>query len=345
MKIVGCDLHTRYQQIAMLDEETGELIERRLDHATGEAMEFYRHLSGPVRVGIEATGYTRWFERLMAELGHELWVGDAARIRASAVRKQKTDARDAALLLELLSTDRFPRLWRASAGERDLRHLLWHRQKLVWMRNAIGNQLHALAMGEGICRKRQLFTRKGRAELEGLKLDPWASRRRKELVGMLDQLDASLKQFDEAVNQQAAASAEAARLMTHPGVGPVTSLAFVLMVGPVARFERSKQLVSYLGLNPCEHSSGGKQKLGSISKQGNPMLRGLLVEAGHTAARMDAELRQDYQRLRLRRGGSVAKVAIARKLAVRMYWMLRRQVNYTQLVRTQGSSRATLVQQ
>jgi transposase len=345
MKIVGCDLHTRYQQIAMLDEETGELIERRLEQASGEAKAFYTRLTGTVRVGIEATGHTRWFERLLAELGHELWVGDAARIRAADVRKQKTDARDAVLLLELLLSGRFPRLWRPSSEERDLRQLLWHRQKLVWMRNAVGNQLHALAMGEGICRKKQLFSKKGRTELERLKLDPWASRRRQELLHMLDQLDASLKQFDQAVNEQAAQRAEAVRLMTHPGVGPVTSLAFVLMVGPVTRFQRSKQLVSYLGLNPCEHSSGGRQRLGAISKQGNPMLRGLLVEAGHTAARLDSELRQDYQRLRLRRGGSVAKVAIARKLAVRLYWMLRRQVNYAQLVRMQGSSRATLVQQ
>ncbi len=345
MKIVGCDLHTRYQQIAMLDEETGELIERRLEHASGEAKEFYTNLAGAVRVGIEATGHTRWFERLLAGLGHELWIGDAARIRAAEVRKQKTDARDAALLLELLLSGRFPRLWRPSMEERDLRHLLWHRQKLVWMRNAIGNQLHALAMGEGVCRKKQLFTKKGRRELEGLNLDLWASRRRKELLRMLEQVDASLEQFNQAVNEQAAGNAEAVRLMTHPGVGPVTSLAFVLMVGPVTRFQRSKQLASYLGLNPREHSSGGRQRLGSISKQGNPMLRGLLVEAGHTAARMDPELQQDYQRLRLRRGGSVAKVAIARKLAVRMYWMLRRQINYTQLVRMQGSSRGTLVQQ
>jgi transposase len=329
----------------MLDDETGELVERRLEHGNGEAQAFYCHLSGPVGVGIEATGHTRWFERLLQELGHELWIGDAARIRASAVRKQKTDARDAAQMLELLLTGRFPRLWRPSAAERDLRQLLWHRQQLVWMRTSIGNQLHALAMGEGLCKKKQLFTKKGRAELEGLKLDPWASRRRKELLQMLDQTDASLQQFDVAVNEQAARNADAVRLMTHPGVGPVTSLAFVLIVGPVNRFERSKQLVSYLGLNPNEHSSGGKQKLGSISKQGNPMLRGLLVEAGHTAARLDPELRQDYQRLRLRRGGSVAKVAIARKLAVRMYWMLRRQPNYAQLVRMQGSSRATLVQQ
>ena len=344
MKIVGCDLHTRYQQIAMLDDETGELIERRLEHANGEAKQFYTKLAGPVRVGIEATGHTRWFERLLAELRHELWVGDGARIRAADVRKQKTDARDAALLLELLLSGRFPRLWRPSREDRDLRQLLWHRQKLVWMRNAVGNQLHALAMGEGICRKKQLFTKRGRAELEALNLDPWASRRRQELLHMLDQTDASLKQFDQAVNEQASRNESAVRLMTHPGVGPVTSLAFVLIVGPVARFQRSKQLVSYLGLNPQEHSSGGRQKLGAISKQGNPMLRGLLVEAGHTATRLDAELRQDYQRLRLRRGGSVAKVAIARKLAVRMYWMLRRGLNYTQLVRMQGSSRATLVQ-
>jgi len=231
MKIVGCDLHTRYQQIAMLDEETGELIERRLEHANGEAKEFYTSLRGRVRVGIESTGHTRWFERLLSELRRELWIGDAARIRAADVRKQKTDARDAALLLELLLSGRFPRLWRPSGGERDLRQLLWHRQKLVWMRNAVGNQLHALAMGEGICRKKQLFTKKGRSELEALNLDPWASRRRQELLRMLDQMDASLKQFDQAVNEQASKNELAVRLMTHPGVGPVTSLAFVLMVG------------------------------------------------------------------------------------------------------------------
>jgi hypothetical protein len=105
MKIVGCDLHTRYQQIAMLDAETGELVERRLEHESGEARAFYAGLAAPVRVGIEATGHTRWFERMLAELGHELWIGDAAEIRASMVRKQKTDARDAAHLLDLLLSE------------------------------------------------------------------------------------------------------------------------------------------------------------------------------------------------------------------------------------------------
>ena len=345
MKIVGCDLHTRYQQVAMLDEETGELIERRLEHENGEARAFYAALSAPVRVGIEATGHTRWFERMLAEFGQELWIGDAAQIRASMVRKQKTDARDAAHLLDLLLSDRFPRIWRPTLEERDLRQLVWHRQKLVWMRNAVGNQLHALAMGEGVCRKKKLFTKKGRQELESLVLGRWASHRRQELLEMLDRLDESLHELDQAVEQQAEQNADAVRLMTHPGVGPVTSLAFVLTIGPVGRFERSKQVVSYLGLNPREHSSGGRQRLGAISKQGNPMMRSLLVEDGHTAARLDAELRQDYQRLKLRRGSGVAKVAMARKLAVRMYWMLRSQAGYAQLVRMQGSPWATLVKE
>ena len=277
MKIVGCDLHTRYRQIALLEEETGELIERRLEYGSHEARAFYGSLEGPVRVGIEATGPTRWFERMLAELGHELWIGDAAQIREAMVRKQKTDARDAAHLLELLLSGRFPRLWRPAMGERDLRQLVWHRQKLVWMRTAVGNQLHALAMGEGVRRKKKLFTKKGRLKLEGLPLDPWASRRRQELLRMLDQLDASLRGFDQAVAEQTEQNAAVVVLMTHPGVGPVTSLAFVLTLGPVERFARSKQVVSYLGLNPREHSSGGRQRLGSISKQGNPMMRSLVM--------------------------------------------------------------------
>ena len=298
----------------------------------------------PVRVGVEATGYTRWFERMLAELGHELWIGDAAQIRASMVRKQKTDARDAAHLLQLLVEERFPRIWRPSLAERDLRQLVWHRQKLVWMRNAVGNQLHALAMGEGVCRKKQLWTKKGRAELEGLRLGDWASYRRQELLRMVDELDSSLAKLDRAVEEQSQHNQAAVLLRTHPGVGPVTSLAFVLTLGPVERFARSKQVVSYLGLNPREHSSGGKQRLGGISKQGNPMMRSLLVEAGHSAARLDEELRKDYQRLKLRRGSGVAKVAIARKLAVRMYWMLRSQASYAQLVRMQASPGATLME-
>ena len=160
---------------------------------------------------------------------------------------------------------------------------------------------------------------------------------------MFDELEAAVAKLDQAVEQASESNPLASRLRTHPGVGPITSLAFVLIIGPVNRFQNSKQVVSYLGLNPREHSSGGKQRLGSISKQGNPMMRSLLVEAGHTAARFDPQLKRVYQRLKFRRGASVAKVAVVRKLAVRMYWMLRGTADYAQLVRMQGSSWATLV--
>jgi len=345
MLIIGCDFHTRYQQIAMMNTETGELVERRLEHENGEARAFYASLPKPVLVGMEATGYAQWFERMLAELGHELWIGHASEIRAGVVRKQKTDARDALHLLHLLLEKRFPRIWIPTPAERDARQLLRHRHKLVCFRVSVKNQLHALAMSQGVCRKKKLFTAQGREELEKLSLGPWARRRCQELLGMLDQMNVVIEELDRAVQQQAESHAQAARLMTHPGVGPVTALAFVLTLGPVARFRRSKQVVSYLGLNPQEHSSGGQQHTYSISKQGNTMMRWLLVEAGQTAARLDPELHRLYQRLKFRRGANVAKVAIARKLAVKLYWMLRATSGGAQTAPMQGSSGGTLVPQ
>jgi transposase len=319
MLLIGCDYHTRFQQIAMADTSTGEMTERRLEHANGEARKFYASLPGPARVGMEATFNAQWFEQMLAKQGHELWVDDAVQIRAGPVRRQKTDACDAPHLLDLLLQGKFPKIWIPSCEERDRRQMLRHRNKLVGFRTSIQNQLHALAMGQGLCRKSQLWTERGRQELEGLGLDPWASRRRQELLQWLDQLHPSIEELDKAVEKEAASRPEAVLLMEQPGVGPVTALAFVLTVRPVARFRNSRKLVSYLVLNPSEASSGGRQRLGAISKQGNSLMRHLLTEAAQAAARHDPELRRNYQRLKFRRGISgVAKVALARKLAVRL---------------------------
>jgi transposase len=341
--IIGCDWHPRYQIVAWVEEETGEVMRRRLEHENGEARRFYGSLPPGAMVGIEATFPSHWFERLLAECGHELWVGDSAKIRASEVRRQKYDGRDAEHILDLLLAGRFPRIWVPSMAERDLRQLLVHRLKMVRTRTAVKNQLHYLAMSQGVCRKRKLWSARGRAELENLSLLPWASRRREELLGWLDQLDRSVEDLDRAVEEAAQGRAEVALLRAHPGVGAVTGLAFVLTVGPVSRFRNSRKLISYLGLNSSEHSSGGRQRLGAISKQGNRMLRWLLVEAGQTAARLDPELHRTYQRLKYRRPSGVAKVAIARRLAVRLYWMLRAQADDAQQVRTSGSPSSAVV--
>ena len=152
MIIIGVDYHPSSQQIALVNKETGEYEERQLNHSEGEAEKFYRDLKlrgVQVRVGMEATGHAGWFERLLAELGFELWIGDPAQIKAKRVRKQKTDREDARLLRKLVLEDRFPRIWVPSPENRDLRQLLWHRHRLVQMQTRIMNQLQALAINEG----------------------------------------------------------------------------------------------------------------------------------------------------------------------------------------------------
>src|SRR3989440_11571041 len=163
MIIIGCDYHPSFQQIAWVDSETGECGDQRLAHSDGEAENYYRGLNGHgVRVGMEATGHARWFERLLAELKYELWVGDPAQIRAMRVRKQKTDRQDAQHLLKLLVEDRFPRVWVPSAENRDLRQLLWHRHRMVQARTRIMNQLQAVALNEGRRCKKKLWRGSGR---------------------------------------------------------------------------------------------------------------------------------------------------------------------------------------
>ncbi len=333
MWIIGCDFHPRFQQIAFVNTEGGEWGQRRLEHR-GEAEEFYRSLAGQeVRVGMETGGSSRWFERLLGELGQELWIGDAARIRAAETRKQKTEARDAEHLRQLLCSGQFEklRIWIPPAENRDLRQLLWHRHRLVQMRTRVKNQLRSLATSEGMERKPGLWSQAGQKQFQALELAPWAGRRRQDNLELLAELLRRTDPLEEEVAQQAAQQPEVVRLMTHPGVGPITALAFVLVIGDPARFANSKKLASYLGLIPSEDSSGGKQRLGHISKQGNAMLRGLLVEAAHVAVRHDAEWKRDYRRLAMRKNRSIAVVAVARKLAVRLWWMWRRGVDYTQL--------------
>jgi transposase len=334
MKIIGCDFHPSFQQIAMVDIETGKYTGRRL--TPEEARQFYAELKGPVLVGMEACGNTLWFERLLAGLGIELWLGDAAKIRAMEVRKQKTDRRDAELLLQLLREDRFPRVWVPTVQQRDTRQLLLHRHKLVGMRRQVKNELQHLALNQGVQQKRKLWSAAGRQRLEALPLEGWTAQRREDSLQLLDELDGRVAKLDVAVQQEADRDAVARLLQTHPGVGPITALAFSLTLGTIERFARSRQVVSYLGLNPAEHSSGGRQHMGGISKQGNPMLRSLLVEAGQSAARCVPELKRAYQRLKHRKHSGVGKVMVARKLAVRLFWMWKTQQPYA-AARTQGS--------
>jgi transposase len=343
MIIVGCDFHPSWQQVSFFDNETGEVSERKLVNGDGEAERFYRSLPTPALVGLEACGNSQWLIDLLRQLGHEVWVGDAAQIRASYVRKQKTDRRDAAHILKLLMEDRFPRLWTPSAEQRDLRQLLIHRHKLVEIRTRVKNGLQHLMLNRGVQKKRKLWSAAGQQALRELPLDGWAARRRLDLLELLKSLDEQIGKLDQAAQQAAEKHEQARLLMTQPGVGPITSLAFAVTIGDATRFKRGKQVASYLGLIPREYSSGGKQNLGSISKQGNRFLRMLLVEAAQHVTRLDEGFRKQYKQRCHRMEKGVAKVAAARRLAVRLFWMLRTKTAYPEIVRIESSSLVPLV--
>jgi transposase len=333
MIIIGVDFHPEFQQIASVDTDSGEFQEKRLAHPA-EAEQFYRDLAAQgkkVRAGMEASGHARWFERLLAELRLELWIGDAAQIRAKRVRKQKTDRQDAQLILKLMLKDDFPQIWVPSWENRDLRQLLWHRHRMVQARTRIMNQLQAVALNEGLRCKKRLWRERGRQQLESFRLAPWSSRRRCDLLELLDRLNPTIAELSQAIEQEVENCPEAKRLMTHPGVGPLTALAFVLIIGKAERFQCGKQIASYLGLVPLEDSSGNRRRLGHITKQGNSLLRFLLVEAAQVTVRSLPEWRSKYFHLAMRRGRKIAKVAMARRLAIGLYWMWRKGWDYEQV--------------
>ena len=229
MLIIGCDYHPAFEQIAYVDTASGDCGERRLEHRK-EAEKFYRDLAAQgmkVRVGMEASGHARWFERLLAELNFELWIGDATEIARKRERKQKTDRQDAQHILRLLLKDDFPQIWVPSWENRDLRQLLWHRHRMVQARTRIMNQLQAVALNEGLRSKKRLWRESGREQLEAFRLAPWASRRREDLLKLLNfrgaepdecRADASDRAGSGEVSR-GAALADASRSRCADGIG------------------------------------------------------------------------------------------------------------------------------
>ena len=177
----------------------------------------------------------------------------------------------------------FPQVWVPSPENRDLRQLLWHRHRLVQMR-ADHESVAGVGDERGYRWKKNYSANKDMTLLEKLSLAPWASRRRQELLELLDRMNPTIAELTAAVEREARKRPEVLRLMTHPGVGPLTALAYVLIIGDPNRFPRGKQIGTYVGMIPSEDSSAGKQRLGHISKQGSSLLRFLLVEAAELSS-------------------------------------------------------------
>ena len=224
MMLIGCDFHPSWQQVNWLDTETEETGERKLVQASGDAERFYRQVAAPALIGMEATGNSHWLVDLLSELG-QLWVGDAAQIRASYVRQQKTDKRDAAHILKLLVEGRFPRIWMPSSEVRDQRQLLLHRYKLVIIRARVKNELQHLCLNKGVQRKHKLWSAAGQQILRELPLQPWAGRRRDDLLKLMAMLDQQIEPLDQAVKAEAQRDKMALLLQTQPGAGRVPTQA------------------------------------------------------------------------------------------------------------------------
>lgn len=329
----GVDFHPRQQSVSYCDADDGEIRYREFHHESDDLHGFYSQFTGEVIVGLEASGYSAWFEQSLASLGHQVWLGDAAEIRRRARRRQKNDRRDAELILDLLLKGEFPRVHCPPPESREVLRLLRYRHRLIRMRTQVKNSLRALALSAGSVKKMWLFGPGGRAELYGLPMTAAMSHQRDGWLELLADLSGRVIRLDEQLKQVARGDERVQLLQTHPGIGLLTSLALVHTLEPVSRFGGGRKVAAYVGLEPMEHSSAGKQRFLGISKGGSRLLRYLLVEAAHTAAKRDEGLKKFYQRLVYRRGAAKAKVAVARKLLIRGYIILRDHVDYEEFLR------------
>ena len=330
---IGVDIHARQQTLSYLETADGTTGQVVLDHEVDDVAGFYRQFQGEVIIGIEACGYTNWFEELVERLGHQLLVGDAAEIRRLARRRQKNDRRDADLLLDLLVHDEFPALYRYCQESREVLRQLRYRHKLVKLRTMVANTLHALALNAGLSLRAKLLTKGGRKQLSALPLSAISQQQRNELLSLADELTRRIQLVEQWLAVQAARDGRVQRLQTHPGVGLLTSLCVVHTLGEVQRFSSTRKVAAYVGFDPMEDSSAERKAYGGISKAGSRLLRYLLIEAGQTAAKDDEQLKQFYRRLLPRRGKARAKVAVGRKLLLRCFIMWRAEIDYAEFLR------------
>jgi transposase len=328
---IGVDFHARQQTICYLKTETGELVTCELKHQDKQKVRgFYAQFGGRVIVGLEASGYSPWFERMLEELGCEVWLGHATEIRRRARWRQKNDRRDAELILELLLHDEFPRLHRPAMQSREVLRMLRYRQKLIKIRTMSKNSLQAIALQAGLAKGSHLFTKDGQQQLGTAEMSPVMHWQREHWLQLMEPLNQQLLETMVWFKTESKADVSVMRLRTHPGIGLLTSLCLVHTLQPVSRFRNTRKVAAYAGFDPVERSSAERKCFLGISKAGSRLLRYLLVEAAQTAVRKDEDLKRFYQRLADRRGRPKAKVAAARKLLIRAYIMLRDEIDYAE---------------
>lgn len=326
MDYVGIDVHKRESQIC-IETADGEVIESRI---RTDRERFAAVFGGRprARILIEAMSESEWVARCLESLGHEVVVADPnfAAMYATRSRRVKTDRRDAVTLADACRLGAYRHAHRTSERQRQVRAELVIRESVVRSRTKF------IALTGAMLRREGLRIRSGNSDqflqrLEEVAMDDALRERIRPLSQMLAHLLTEIKAADERIAAIVREDPVIQRLCTVPGVGPITATAFVATIDTIDRFAGAHQLESYLGLVPCERSSGEKQRKGRITKAGNSRLRYLLVEAAWSVllSRKPAteELRSWAQRIALRRGMKTAIVALARRLAGILYAMWR----------------------
>jgi transposase len=319
---IGVDFHPHQQTVAWCDRRTGEIRTLKLAHDLEKVREFYSSLPGPAVIGIEASSRAVWFENMLFEIGHKLFVGDPVLIRKRAVSRHKNDRRDAELILSLLIKEEFPALWRRPRESEQILSILRLRSNLVRQRTQVYNRLQALAHSAGFP-KGQMRTAFFQSLLKKIDMDEAESLSRAHYFRLLDSLCRQIDELNEWLKKKAD-NVSVELLMTQKGVGYLTSLTVVHTLGDITRFTKpAKQVVKLAGLDSLEDSSAGRIRFGHVSKAGSPLLRFQLGQSAQIAARYDARLKAFYKRLAKKKPKAVAKTAAARKLLVKLTIMLR----------------------
>ena len=326
MDTIGLDLHKRESQLCIVDSQGG-LTERRIVTAR-ERFTAVLGGSGRCRILLEASTESEWVARHLESLGHEVIVADPgfAPMYATRSKKVKTDKRDARTLAEACVLGAYRVTHRVSAEQRHVRNELAVRDSLVRTRTRYVALIKATVRREGL-RLSQGGAERTASKLGAIELREEVLQELAPILEVLSPLNREIESADKRIEQLGRNNPVVRRLMTAPGVGPVTALAFVAALDEVARFPGAHQVEAYLGLVPSEHSSGERQHRGRITKRGNARMRWLLVEAGWRIMRSRrsecAALRAWAMQIAVRRGKRIAVVAVARRLSGILYAMWR----------------------
>jgi transposase len=322
-RCIGLDVHRDFCEVAIW--EAGEVRRAPRVVARPEQLrEFARQLCATDRVALEATGNALAIARIIQAHVAKVEIVNTRRLKAITDAKHKTDRHDAKALAQLLAAGMLEGSWQPDEHTRALRRRVARRAKLVTHRTRSKNEILAVL-------HRNLKNRPPMTDPFGVAGRKWLANH--ELPeDERDTINAALRQIDFLTQEIRSIESELARcatdsgaakqLMSVPGVGLITAMAFLAQVGDIMRFGNPNRLVSYLGLDPRVRQSGASPaRTGRISKEGSALVRHVLVEAAHTAIRSPGPLRAFFERVRARRGHSVAIVAVARKMCV-LFWYL-----------------------